>query len=276
MSAYRRILVITPTLGESDFLDTTVRSVASQPLDILHILSAPAEKVQSLRARYPHLQVVPDGGKSGGIYGALNAAIATASGDWDWFTYINDDDVLRPGFSEALYRHLISGNPGSVIYGDVSMIDEKGHTISPITVERNPSWIPALLKQGISPLMQQGMLFRRETVARLGGFDLRYRLCADLDFWLRALVSGAAFRYYQVCVAQFRLRQGQLSGNTALTKREQFEIVERHLPVSFSYLHKLTARWRYRTYNLPRYLTRLRTCGFHSSYQLLQNGSKCP
>lgn len=274
MSAYRRILVITPTLGESPFLDMTIKSVSTQLLEILHVLSVPADKVEALRARYPHLQVVPDAGKVGGIYGAINAALASASGDWDWFTYINDDDLLLPGFSEAVYRHLVSGDDASVIYGDVAMIDEEGRPISMITVERNPLWIPALLKQGISPLMQQGMLFRRETVTALRGFDLRYRLCADLDFWLRALVSGATFRYYPLNVAQFRLRSGQLSGNTELTMREQDEIVKRHLPVSLSSLHKLAARWQYRAYNFPRYLTRLRKHGFRTSYQMLENKPK--
>jgi GT2 family glycosyltransferase len=122
--------------------------------------------------------------------------------------------------------------------------------------------------------MQQGMLFRREIVETLGGFDLHYRLCSDLDFWLRALVSGAPFRYYRSCVAQFRLRGGQLSGNTELTIREQDEIVNRHLPVSFSFLHKLAARWRYRAFNLPRYLARLRTRGFRTSYQLLETNPR--
>ncbi|MFT3867082.1 MAG: glycosyltransferase [Nibricoccus sp.] len=274
MSAYRRILVITPTLAESPFLDATVKSVSTQLVDVLHVLSAPAGKVQALRARYPNLQVVPDAGKAGGIYGALNAALGSVSGDWDWFTYINDDDLLLPGFSEAVYRHLVSGAPGSVIYGDVAMIDEEGRPISMITVERNPAWIPALLKQGISPLMQQGMLFRRETVMELEGFDLRYRLCADLDFWLRALVSGAIFRYYPLKVAQFRLRSGQLSGNTELTIREQDEIVKQHLPGTYSYLQKLAARWQYRASNLPRYLARLRTHGFRTSYQLLESKPK--
>ncbi|HTQ32095.1 MAG TPA: glycosyltransferase [Opitutaceae bacterium] len=278
MSAYRRILVVTPTLGESRFLDKTVDSVATQPLEIMHVLSAPVERQQALQARFPHAHVVPDNGKLGGIYGALNAALTQArmSAGWDWFTYINDDDALLPGFSEVLYRHLRSAFPESVVYGDVSMIDESDRTIALVTVERNPAWIPALLQQGISPLMQQGMLFRREIVESLGGFDSRYRLCADLDFWLRARAAGAGFRYYPARVAQFRLRGGQLSADTAVTVREQEEIVRRHLPVSVSYLRKQAAFWRYRVHNLPRYLARIRARGFQTSYRLLQSGVSQP
>jgi glycosyltransferase involved in cell wall biosynthesis len=273
MSHYRRILVVTPTLGDSVFLDKTMNSVGTQLLDILHVISAPAEKQQALQMRFPKACVVPDGGKSGGIYGALNAALNKVTEGWDWFTYINDDDMLLPGFSEAFYRHMRSVASEPVIYGDVDLIDENGGVISRITTERDPAWIPALLQQGISPLMQQGMLFRRDIVRRLKGFDLRYRLCADLDFWLRAYTAGAKFRYYPKRVAQFRLRSGQLSGNTATTRHEQDEIVQRHLPVPVTPWSVRFARWRYRACNLPRYLERTRARGFRTSYQLLQGNT---
>jgi glycosyltransferase involved in cell wall biosynthesis len=273
MSHYRRILVVTPTLGNSEFLDKTIDSVATQLLDIVHVISAPAGKQRALQMRFPHTRVVPDGGKSGGIYGALNAALRKVTEEWDWFTYINDDDMLLPGFSEVFYRHMSSVASEPVIYGDVDLIDEDDRTISRVTTERDPRWIPALLQQGISPLMQQGMLFRRDIVRKLKGFDLRYRLCADLDFWLRAYAGGSIFRYYPKRVGQFRLRSGQLSGNTATTRREQDEIVKRHLPVPVTPWNVRLARWRYRAFNLPRYLERTRTRGIRTSYQLLQGNT---
>src|SRR5690606_24365920 len=124
----------------------------------------------------------------------------------------------------------------------------------------------------ISPLMQQGMLFRRDVVNRLGGFDLRYRLCADLDFWLRAYANGARFAYESECVAQFRLRDGQLSGNTNLTQKEQDNIVARHLPARSSKFQRVLTKAAYRTYDLPRYLERFRKRGMHTSYALLEQG----
>ncbi len=265
-----RILVVTPTLGESDFLDLTMESVAAQPLDILHVLSVPAPKVAALAARYPHARVVPDAGKAGAIYGALNAALAVTPDGWDWFTYINDDDTLLPGFGRAVVRHLEAESPGPVLYGDVELIDERGVCINRITTTPASDWIPALLHQGISPLMQQGMLFRHDVVAALGGFDLRYRLCADLDFWLRAYAAGHRFRHAGERVAQFRLREGQLSGDTRLTVAEQDKIVARNLPRRISAPRRWLTRLAYRAFNLPRYLARARRRGFRTSYSILQ------
>src|SRR4051812_6367293 len=94
------LLVVTPTLGESPFLDQTVASIEAQPLHIEHVIATPGRKVAELAARYPDATVVADAGRLGGIYGAINAGIQAASAKfkWDWFTYINDDDTLLPGF----------------------------------------------------------------------------------------------------------------------------------------------------------------------------------
>lgn len=273
MNESQCLLVVTPTLGESRFLDQTVASIEALPLHVRHVISTPGRKVAELANRYPHALVVPDAGRLGGIYGAINAGIQAANFKWDWFTYINDDDTLLPGFGRVMLQNLRDDSPSPVVYGDVELVDEEGTRISCITTAENPAWIPALLHQGISPLMQQGMAFRRDVVDRLGGFDLRYRLCADLDFWLRSFAAGDRFRYHPESVAQFRLRHGQLSADTSVTRQEQDTIVARHLPARSSAMERLSTKLLYRTYNLPRYLERFRNRGFRTSYAILQEGA---
>jgi hypothetical protein len=217
--------------------------------------------------------VVKDAGKEGGIYGAINAGIEAATSEaWGWFTYINDDDALAPGFGSVFEEHTARASAEPVTYGSVRLINEKGDTISFLTTERSPSFIPALLHAQISPLNQQGMLFRRDAVEALGGFDLRYRLCADLDFWARAMAAGFAFRHYPQEVGRFRIRRGQLSGDVSVTLREQDEIVHRAFP-KMTKNQQLFAKWRYRLMNLPRYVARSRKVGWTSSYRLLANGA---
>jgi len=273
MNRLPSILVVTPTLGDSPYLDQTVESVRAQPFPLNHVLVAPANRVPALHSRYPDVLVVPDAGRAAGMYGALNAALAQVPVGWDWFTYINDDDVLLPGFATTAVRQFVRADGEPVTYGDVELIDEAGRRIERITVAPDPRWIPALLQEGISPVMQQGMLFRHDCVTRLRGFDLRYRLCADLDFWLRACAAGERFRYHAVPVAQFRLRRGQLSGDTARTEHEQTEIVRRLFPSPLPAWRRRATRLRYRLYNLPRYLERFRSRGLHTSYHLLQQST---
>jgi len=266
------LLVVTPTLGDSEFLDASIRAVRDLSLRTTHVISCPAGKVAALSQRFPHCIVVPDAGREGAIYGALNAALKQAPTDWDWFTYINDDDELTRGFAQMAREHFHRTNAEPVTYGDVRLITEDGTRISLITTEKTPRYFAPLLQEGISPLNQQGMLFRADVVRELKGFDLRYRLCADLDFWFRAYAAGHAFRHYPLEVGKFRIRAGQLSGNVALTVREQQEVVSRIVPKRSSAVFRRWARWRYRLLNLPRYLERKRLAGWSTSNSLLARG----
>ena len=264
-----RLLVVTPTLGNSEFLDRSIESVMSLGLDIVHVLSVPEGKRTELQARYPHAIVVNDAGKRQGLYGALNSALKSCPEPWDWFTYINDDDRLLPGFADAFDKHVSATRPEPVMYGNVDLIDETDRVIASITSESNPAWIPALLQQGISPLSQQGNTFSREAVQKVRGFDPGYRLCGDLDFWVRVYAHGFSFKHYKMRVGQFRLRKGQLSSNTRLTLCEQAEIVRLNFPLVVSPIKRQIAKLRYRVNNLPKYIMRLRVQGFKTSHQML-------
>ena len=259
-----RLLILTPTLGVSPYLEEAVESVRAcrAAADIRHVLVAPSARLAELKERFPGCEVAADQGKEGGIYGALNAGLAAATEGWDWFTYINDDDALdAAGFSRLLEKHCRPQSAATVAYGDILNVDARGGSLGRMTVEADPRRIPALLQGGISPLGQQGMLFARDTVRALNEYRLEFRLCADLDFWARALAAGHRFVYYPWTVGRFRIQPGQLSGDVTLTRREQDRVTRESFPAPVGALPRRLARWNYRLRNAPRYVERWRAVG---------------
>lgn len=256
-----RLLVITPTLGRSAFLDAAIDSVRALPFAVTHVISCPADQAAPLQARFPEAIAVPDAGRAGGIYGALNAGLAAAPTGWDWFTYINDDDRLAPGFTDLVRRHCRPDRLGSVAYGDIMNIDADGRPLGRMTIETDPRRFAALVRQGISPTGQQGVLAGVTAVRALVGYDEKYRLCADLDFLMRACAAGYPVTYYPLAVGEFRIQPGQLSGDVNLTRREMAAIVGAHFPAPPSALAMKWARLGFRLRNAPRYYERWRALG---------------
>ena len=122
-----------------------------------------------------------------------------------------------------LVAHDARGEVASVAYGNIETIDERGGSLGCMTVESDPGNFPALLQSGISPTGQQGMVFGAPVVRALDGYDLRYDICADLDFWVRAHAQGFRFRYYPQEVGRFRIRPGQISGDVSLLRTQVAE-----------------------------------------------------
>jgi GT2 family glycosyltransferase len=259
-----KILVVTPTLGKSPFLKNTLMGLRPVAEICYYLVVGPSSvygDVRNSMSEFGDLdwQFVAEPPSTVSLYSAINNAIeACRFRDWDFFTYINDDDFFGFEFSFVLRKHL-EEFPNCFAFGNVHIINDAGFRFTSIPVETNPSWFEALLSQGISPLNQQGMIVPRELWDKLGGFRTEYKLCADLDFWLRAHRMGWPFKYYPFEVGCFRIREGQLSGDTKKLEAEIAEVVARDAPRKIGWLEKFYARWQFRILNASIYIRRLLT-----------------
>ena len=263
------VLVITPTLGQSPWLDETVASVAALGVAHRHVLVCPAAVRADVEKRFPEVQVVPEPG--GGMYAAVNAGLAAATGEWDAFTYINDDDLLLPGFAAHARALLRAGSKPMIAYGNVKLIDGQGRRLGAIPVSPLPTMNRALYAQRIEPVYQHGTLVTRAAVTALGGFDVAFRFCGDSEFLARACFAGVPFkRTGGSPVAAFRLRTGQLTKNRAAMEAERAAVdTKLGLIGSQPRMRRWIARLAFRSENLPIYAERVLRHGFVSFDELL-------
>jgi hypothetical protein len=271
MSSKSHLLIITPTLGRSPYLDEAVGSINRLDFSIQHIISCPQAKIPELRSRFPRSRVVADRGREAGLYGAINSGLSAAQEPWDFFTYLNDDDLLGMEFGAMFKRHATAANLRSVGFGSIWIIDNAGRNATAMTVGPYPRQYPALLQMGISPTGQQGMVFGREVVETIGVYSTQYKVCGDLDYWCRAMAAGFRFIFYPLEVGRFRLQRGQISGDVRTLRDELRRIARIHFPEEVPVLQKKLAKATYRLYNAPRYLQRLVKVGFRSGYQMLES-----
>lgn len=264
-----KILVVTPTLGQSAWLAETVASVAGLPVVCQHVLVCPAGARAELEKRFPQTQAVTEPG--GGMYAAINAGIAAATGTWDAFTYINDDDLLLPGFAAQALILKRAGSGPMIAYGNVKLIDGRGRRLGAISVSPFPSLNRALYAQRLEPVYQHGTLVTRAALDALGGFDGSLRFCGDSEFLARACVSGVPFvRVGGGAVAAFRLHAGQLTKNRPAMLAERAQVdVKLGLLAPQSAIRRWWARFLFRTANLPVYAERVVRHGFVSFDELL-------
>ena len=263
------LLVITPTLGQSPWLDETMTNVAGLTVACRHVLVCPAAVRADLEKRFPQAQVVTEPG--GGMYTAINAGIAAATDEWDAFTYINDDDLLLPGFAAHAQALEGAGARPMIAYGNVKLIDGRGRRLGAIPVSQFPSMNRALYAQRIEPVYQHGTLITRAALTTLRGFDASFHFCGDSEFLARACISGVPFmRSGGSAVAAFRLRTGQLTKNRAAMVAERAAVdAKLGLIGCEPRLRRWLARLAFRSGNLPIYAERVARHGFVSFDELL-------
>lgn len=215
-----KILVLTPTLGNRSTLDLTIKNVSRYGQGKCHhVLVAPESAISRLREKY-HIDILQECADKRGIYSALNHGFRALLDDYDYLTFINDDDYWLPDFSSLI--ETIELGVWDMVYARTCYVDRKGTFLSEQTSCPWFKWFGPLLKRkGIVLLTQQATIIRTELFRNLSGFDVSYKLAADTKFWLEAsMIPKLKVKYIDKVVAAYRVQEGQLSSDVNLQRTE--------------------------------------------------------
>jgi GT2 family glycosyltransferase len=213
---HSRLRIAIPTLNAGQFLSDALGSIRFCYPEAEVVIADSGSTDDTLRiARQAEVRVVHVA--AGNLYAAVNCALADSQ--TDWVAYLNSDDrILSP---------LTFDTSCDIVYGDQKFIDGKGAEIYRWKMAEVGN-IPALLAGGVMPFCFQGTLIRRSLFTRLGGFDTRFRYCADFDFIVRSIKLNARMQRACVITGAFRLHGGQLTQSHAeAMRREVLESVAR-------------------------------------------------
>jgi putative colanic acid biosynthesis glycosyltransferase len=170
------------------------------------------EWLETQRGRCAVLVSEPDGG----IYEAMNKAVARATADW--LLFLGADDSLAEPAVLARLGSRLSLTDAEVVAATARFDD--GRTYPPgdgrTAVRRNF-------------LHHQATFYRRRLFAAQGGFDPTLRLMADYDFNLRLLRAGARFETDPALVAHCA-SGGASDAGTWRGYREEITVRHRHFP----------------------------------------------
>jgi glycosyltransferase involved in cell wall biosynthesis len=177
-----------------------------------------------------------------GMYDAINKGIKMATGDV--VGILNADDVLA---SDDTLAHIVSAfntdscaltpDPSRVdaVYADIRFVKEgesveavrKAETVRYCSAKR---WRPWMFRFA-AMVPHPSFYVRRECFARLGGYSLDYRICADFELELRyLLLAKLRAAYLPECVVVMRMGGMSTSGwrSNLVINREDLRALRAH------------------------------------------------
>jgi glycosyltransferase involved in cell wall biosynthesis len=154
-----------------------------------------------------------------GVADAFNAGLAAATGEWVWF--LNGGDQIDERLNPAFLMELIRISNADVLIGGIAYAAEEARPAHPPPRDQWPSlapWVP-----------HPASLVRRRLFERFGGFDPRYQIAMDYEWWLRVLGRDVTVDLLDIPFVVFA--PGGMSQRPEMRARlnqERDDIIRRH------------------------------------------------
>ncbi len=154
--------------------------------------------------------------RDSGVYDAMNKSISLANGEWVCF--LNAGDLFFDSETLRKLKDTTQKNSSAdIVYGDTIEFKANGLSIyrKALPIEQITQAIPFFHQSCITKL----------DLLKKNLFDIRYRICADYDFFLGCYQDNARFVYIELPVSRYEY--GGISScddNAVLLLREQLEI----------------------------------------------------
>ena len=237
MTSPGAVLAVVPTLGErTDTLGAALASIRAQEgvaTTLVVVVPPAATEARDIAAE--HGALIVDDPKRG-LSAAVNVGI-DAAGDEAYFSWIGDDDELRPDGLRTLVE-LIEAESAVVAFGACEYMDATNRVFA---VSRAGDWATRVLPWGPDLIPQPASLTRLEDMRAVGPYDESLRFVMDLDMFLRLRRRGR-FVSTPRTVASYRWHPDALTvANRDLSIYEAEAVKRRHVPVA---LRPLAPVWQ--------------------------------
>lgn len=233
-----RVLVVLPTLGNRpDLLEQAMDSILVLGELVRAVVVAPTRAEKAIQAATSRgFDWVED--PATGIAAAVNAGLRARAGE-EFYAWLGDDDLFRPGGLQTLVN-LLDREPDSVLaYGACDYILENGRVLA---TSRAGQWASWILPWGPDLIPHPGTVVRLDDLEAVGLFDESLTFTLDLDAFLKLRKRGSFVSTSDV-VSAFRWHPSSLTvSDRRGSSCEAIAVKARHLPAAIRPLHPL---WNY-------------------------------
>lgn len=225
-----RVSIVIPAYNHARFLGEAIESTLSQtvlPSEIIVIDDGSTDRPESVAGRYPEVRLIRQTNQ--GLAAARNSGIRASSSEY--VVFLDADDRLMPKALEVNLAQFAAHPECGFVYGAHCLIDATGQIRTPLPLRPigEDPFATMLAQNAVG--MHATVLYRRELLEAMGGFDKNYPFCEDYDLYLRL-----SYRYPVVCtdqcLAEYRRHGGNVTRNAPLILRGALGALRRQKPVA--------------------------------------------
>jgi glycosyltransferase involved in cell wall biosynthesis len=209
-----RVTVLMPVYDGAAFIRGAITSVLEQTFGDLELLvlddCSPDESAELAMSFGDSRVRVVRNDRNIGQVATLNRGLREARGEY--VARLDQDDVCLPARFERQVALLDTVQSVAVVGTWVDVVDEHGRKVDELRtrLDERADAILLILENRL-PLAHPSVMFRRDPVLAVDGYDEAVRYCEDMDLWRRLVLAGYDLRVVPEPLLRYRVHEGQQS-----------------------------------------------------------------
>jgi GT2 family glycosyltransferase/SAM-dependent methyltransferase len=220
------VAVVLTTYNDTTFLHEAISSVIAQkhPADEVIVVDDGSDVSPApVFADFPQVMLLQK--SNGGLSSARNVGLHFARSRY--ITFLDADDRLEPNAIEAGLACFARRPEAGMVYGGHRRIQADGKPLTVDIFRAVGEDAYADLLTGNRVGMHATVLYRRDVLLALDGFDEGLRRCEDYDLYLRIALNYPIASYSEI-IAEYRWHGGNLSKDREEMLRAVLAVLDRH------------------------------------------------
>jgi glycosyltransferase involved in cell wall biosynthesis len=221
--SWPKISIVTPSYNQAEFLERTILSVLNQNypnLEYIIIDGGSIDGSVEIIKKYEKYLAYWVSEKDNGQTEAINKGFQKTTGDF--VSWQNSDDTYLPRAFKEVSKAIKNFPEADIIFGNLFLIDEKDNKVGELRF--TPFSVMTHFYDGMS-ITNQGSLWKRELMSRIGLLDTQYQFCMDYEFFLRAGIKGARFKNIHAFIGTFRQHKDTKTRRIHMVKQNDHEVI---------------------------------------------------
>lgn len=226
-----KISVVTVCYNAADTIEQTIQSVLNQSypnLEYIIVDGASTDHTLDIIHKYKDRINTIVSEPDHGIYDAFNKGVQLATGDF--INFMNADDFFSSGQVVAEVANYLVSNPDVLmLHGNVRVMND---ALGIWHIDGQPITVDDMKNGKMCP--HQSVFTHKKLFEEFGGFDVRYKILADVDFTIKCIKKYEAhFAYVPLEIATFRLggvsthvhHESRMYNENAIIHLEHFQYI---------------------------------------------------
>ena len=255
------VAVVVTTYNDSEFLAAAIQSVLAQTRaaeEIILVDDGSETSPELLLRAFPQITFIRK--SNGGLSSARNAGLLATRARY--VTFLDADDLLLPNALAAGLACFRKQPEAAMVYGGHRRIAADGKALGAnhVRLVGSDAYKELLTTNFIG--MHATVLYRRDSLTALGGFDENLQRCEDYDLYLR-LAQRYEIAAHSEIVAEYRRHERNMSSNSHKMLEAVLAVHDRHRDQSRSARRQAwhIGQQHWRSYYEPKWLDTTKQSG---------------